>query len=300
VLTGAVIGGRLVGSEREFDVHPLVLPHVHPTLDALHRIETRAIGPIPELELELAPRVNLLLGDNGLGKTFVLDVAWWAATGTWPGRPAWPDPEHRSQSPRIRLVESDGQVSESRFDARLETWPRGEGWPRTSAAILYARIDGGVSIWDPLHNDLHGLGHPDSLPAYHLSARELEHGLVRGEVSLCNGLIADWERWKHDDPKLFARVFAVLRGLFVPGEAPHPGPSVQLGKHDQTVCPRWSSPTVACRSCTSRPACVQPISCGTRRPWVVSLRGQDRAHVVQYRLSWVVSTSPTRSRGIDP
>lgn len=207
------------------------------TLDALHRIETSAIGPAPTLELELAPRINLMLGDNGLGKTFMLDVAWWALTGSWPGRPAWPAPEARRAAPRIRLIEADGQASESRFDARLEAWPRGEEWPRTTAAVVYARIDGGVSIWDPRRNDLHGLGHPDSLPAYHFSARELEAGQQRRDVSLCNGLLADWERWKHDEPELFASFFAVVRDLFVPSEAPQPGPSVQLGKHDQTRVP---------------------------------------------------------------
>jgi recombinational DNA repair ATPase RecF len=36
------------------------------------------------MELDLAPRLNLLTGDNGLGKSFLLDVAWWAMTRRWP------------------------------------------------------------------------------------------------------------------------------------------------------------------------------------------------------------------------
>ena len=38
------------------------------------------VGPAPELTMELGPRLNLITGDNGLGKSFLLDVAWWALT----------------------------------------------------------------------------------------------------------------------------------------------------------------------------------------------------------------------------
>ncbi|NJK32456.1 MAG: ATP-binding protein [Deltaproteobacteria bacterium] len=211
-------------------------------IDALHRIEFRAIGPADELELELSPRVNLILGDNGLGKTFLLDVAWWALTGSWPGRAAWPDAEERKAMPRIRLVDADEHASESRFDLRLETWPRDESWPRPAGPVVYARIDGGVSIWDPLRNDLYGLGEPQSIAAYHLSPRQLEIGLEdRDGTSRCNGLFSDWESWKHDEPQLFERFFAVVRGLFAPDgaavDSPNPGPSVQLSKHDETRIP---------------------------------------------------------------
>jgi len=37
----------------------------------LERLTLRDVGPIDELELELAPRLNLVTGDNGLGKSFL-------------------------------------------------------------------------------------------------------------------------------------------------------------------------------------------------------------------------------------
>ncbi len=49
----------------------------------LERLELRDVGPAPEMRLDLAPRLNVIAGDNGVGKTLVLDVAWWALTGTW-------------------------------------------------------------------------------------------------------------------------------------------------------------------------------------------------------------------------
>lgn len=36
------------------------------------------------MELEFAPRFNIITGDNGLGKSFLLDVIWWVLTRTWP------------------------------------------------------------------------------------------------------------------------------------------------------------------------------------------------------------------------
>jgi recombinational DNA repair ATPase RecF len=47
----------------------------------LTRITTRDVEPA-DLDVALAPRLNLLAGDNGLGKTFLLDLAWFALTGT--------------------------------------------------------------------------------------------------------------------------------------------------------------------------------------------------------------------------
>lgn len=62
----------------------------------LKSLELHAVGPAPHLgPIEFAERLNLLTGDNGLGKTFILDTAWWALTGTWPDRPAWPQTSTR-------------------------------------------------------------------------------------------------------------------------------------------------------------------------------------------------------------
>ena len=50
----------------------------------LEHLKLRDIGPARELELAYHPRMNLLTGDNGLGKTSLLDTAWWSLTGHWP------------------------------------------------------------------------------------------------------------------------------------------------------------------------------------------------------------------------
>ena len=50
----------------------------------LHQLQLRNVGPMPQLELALAPRLNLITGDNGLGKSFLLDAAWYCLTRRWP------------------------------------------------------------------------------------------------------------------------------------------------------------------------------------------------------------------------
>jgi recombinational DNA repair ATPase RecF len=40
----------------------------------LELLDLRHVGPARELHLELKPRTNFLVGDNGLGKSFLLDL----------------------------------------------------------------------------------------------------------------------------------------------------------------------------------------------------------------------------------
>src|SRR5690349_3238269 len=57
----------------------------------LELLHMKGVGPPQETEMGLAPRLNLITGDNGLGKSCLLDVAWWALTRTWARNVAIPD-----------------------------------------------------------------------------------------------------------------------------------------------------------------------------------------------------------------
>src|SRR5512144_3004183 len=56
----------------------------------LEYLHVKNVGPAPDLRFEPAKRLNLITGANGLGKSFLLDVAWWALTRTWSGLIALP------------------------------------------------------------------------------------------------------------------------------------------------------------------------------------------------------------------
>lgn len=44
------------------------------------------LGLAAHMEIDFKSRINFLAGDNGLGKSFLLDAAWWALTRTWARR----------------------------------------------------------------------------------------------------------------------------------------------------------------------------------------------------------------------
>ena len=42
------------------------------------------VGPFIQMDLSFGSRLNVLTGDNGLGKSFFLDLIWFAMTREWP------------------------------------------------------------------------------------------------------------------------------------------------------------------------------------------------------------------------
>ena len=66
----------------------------------LKELHLRSVGPSPQFDVEFANRLNIFTGDNGLGKSFLLDVAWWVLTGNWVEQPAYPQ-RNTEEIPRI-------------------------------------------------------------------------------------------------------------------------------------------------------------------------------------------------------
>ena len=42
----------------------------------ISKLALRNVGPLPDREYRFGRRINALTGDNGLGKTFLLDLIW--------------------------------------------------------------------------------------------------------------------------------------------------------------------------------------------------------------------------------
>ncbi len=68
----------------------------------LKNLRLRDVGPAPSFDIDFSKRLNVFTGDNGLGKTFILDIAWWAYTASWAGLPASPRRGEGSK-PRIEF-----------------------------------------------------------------------------------------------------------------------------------------------------------------------------------------------------
>lgn len=225
-------------------------------LDYLHLVN---VGPAPEMEMELAPRLNLITGDNGLGKSFLLDVAWWALTRRWPhdlnpdltsGYRATPIDIKRAATIEFRVRSKTTTVSYmSTYSPRDEAWVGKQGRPWMPGLVIYAHSDGGFSVWDPARNYWKTRGKEDvqeRLPGYVFSSKEVWDGLevdVDGKKTIvCNGLLRDWAGWLKEKGADAKRMADALKRLAPAGETLEPGRLVRMSVNDARDIPSLRLP----------------------------------------------------------
>lgn len=206
----------------------------------LKQIKLKGVGPAPEMELDLAERLNVLTGDNGLGKSFLLDIAWWALTRTWAGNPARPREDANEASMSYSL--DDGAEVGSSFSFAERAWFPDRERLRVSRIVVYARIDGGFSVWDPARNgawpprtnggETPALAwarkHAERPAAYHLDNRSVWNGLTVADMRVCEGLIRDWVSWQKGQEQAFETLQRLLATLSVPGEPIEAGTPIRV------------------------------------------------------------------------
>jgi len=247
----------------------------------LRALHIKDVGPAARFDLELGERLNVLTGDNGLGKSFVLEVAWWALTGTWTDRPVLP---HRGKEEGAQIAgevayalkwDRDEQTPrdgayrfEATFNRLAQSWDdrlpdrardgwvhlgRGvkmAGWLGMATPVLYARTNGAFSLWDPARGQAREGTHGHqiaSVEAYHFGERELWDGLQREGKTLCNGLIQDWVTWQleavtEDEAHPFHLLRRVLEQLSHPDEPMLPGKPVRLYRDEVRRIPTIDLP----------------------------------------------------------
>ncbi len=192
----------------------------------LEHLELTNVGPAAQLELTLGERLNLITGDNGLGKSFLLDIAWWTLTRYWPA-----EVNPRLSSGMMARPLYDGQASigfsfsgkakletyVSEFDREEQRWGGRQGRPANPGLVLYAQVDGSFAVWDPARNYWRANGEggeQQRRPAYVFSPKEVWDGLLDADDKpLCNGLVRDWASWQKERGQAFRQLQAVLLAL---------------------------------------------------------------------------------------
>ncbi len=247
----------------------------------LRSLHLKDVGPAPELKFEFAPRLNLLTGDNGLGKSFVLDVLWYAHTWSWWKNPAMPRKDaKRDTSPRpgnnyltseinYRFVDSpkgQGRNYRCSFHASDQEWEshptdqKGNWMLRDGSAggagarrmdeslfpgdgiVIYARVDGGFSVWDSYRNrGRHENSGPleTRLRTYEIDRDQVWDGPKIAGARPFNGLIYDWVRWQQSNNgpwTLLKEVLAALTGEG-PAETLKPGDPARVSVDDTRDIP---------------------------------------------------------------
>lgn len=196
------------------------------------------VGPSAHLSFSFGSRLNLLTGDNGLGKSFVLELAWWAQTQHWNPVPALP----RAKKPgtvHAQVVDGDGALIPIRREAlgaRPSSTLSTTGVLKKPPLTLYAKVDGSCLIWDFVRRMGSG--------SYDFSQSAIWDGLnsADGRV-LCNGLVRDWVSWQLRRAEPFALLSKVLEILSPDAKEPlRPGEPTRVGLDDAREIPTLTMP----------------------------------------------------------
>lgn len=194
------------------------------------------VGPAPSMEMDLGSRMNLMTGDNGLGKTLLLDAAWYALTRTWPflwpGKGLVPTVEPARISWQERRNKNQQSVHSALYSFKEGMWlPDAADGPESAdpskTLVVYGRVDGGFSVTIPYR-----LGHPFRLPfgqeawdrsmCFQFDATEVWEG-SKAEVNQSSyrvneGLLRDWRNWATDpSSESFDQFTSIVKALS-PGE----------------------------------------------------------------------------------
>lgn len=201
-----------------------ILEHFEPAPDVypdrggvLKHLSLNNVGPVETLTFEPGKRLSLITGDNGLGKSFILDCAWWALTGNWSGQPAYPRKNQFNDSGAsikfsVGNPNSNIQQKIMRFDEKRQIWQKPKDGFFAPGLIIYAKADGSFSIWDPIKiSPRHNTSSLASVNSF--SSREIWDGSA-GSIE---GLIRDWSKWQSNPDKYpFKEFISVLKHLSPP------------------------------------------------------------------------------------
>ncbi|CAK8722530.1 MAG: AAA domain-containing protein, putative AbiEii toxin, Type IV TA system [Candidatus Electronema aureum] len=176
----------------------------------LSSLSLQEVGPAHSLQINLAERVNLFTGDNGLGKSFLLEIAYWTISGIWPGFQAYPRTNAAESAISFNLLGPSGKIKEhtSTYDWTRQHWQHKKSI--RAGLLVYGRADGAFAVWDPAKDCW-----PDSEKKKIIFSREeIWEGLqdkTGGKTSyVANGLIADWVHWQNSPDK---SAFEILRNV---------------------------------------------------------------------------------------
>lgn len=210
----------------------------------LRQLAIENVGPAAAMTLDFGSRVNVLTGDNGLGKSFLLDVAWWVITSNWPGMQAQPASHNGISATIDATFNGPGRPVnvKSTFERPTNSWPEVTSGKRSGCLAVYAQVDGGFCVWDPARADpnigsiLTQKSGPQSWDDPHVfkfRPSQVWNGLSDDSSVLCNGFIRDGAAWQLQQSDAFRQFCAVLSHLSPDAqEILVPGKPARVSLHD--------------------------------------------------------------------
>lgn len=229
---------------------------------ALSFLELKEIGPATKFCYEPADRLNIITGDNSLGKTFLLETIWWALTGEWLKYPALPR-RVDAFSAEVAKTKPKISFSISTADGRLQSSAASYNWDKQRwvmakrevlpGLVIYARFDGSFAVWDSARYSLSDQDKKlENSPSHLFFEREdIWNGKsvkdnYQGEKWLCNGLIRDWVTWQTGGARheqTYKLLVACLKTLSPSDTEPlRPGDPTRISVEDSRDFPTLQMP----------------------------------------------------------
>ncbi|NCR11701.1 MAG: ATP-binding protein [Microcystis aeruginosa LL13-03] len=175
----------------------------------LQEIHLKNVSPASEIDLDCASRLNILTGDNGLGKTFLLDIIWWCINNKQGQNPV------SSYHKRNRTIEIEPHISD-----------------RNNSLNIYCRVDGGFSIYVPYKQK-----------AFKLSSTEVWYGRKVKNKIISYGLLEDWIKWQNQPNQSNIKLLAeIIQKLSAKNEQIKIGEPTRMSLDDIRVIPTIELP----------------------------------------------------------
>jgi hypothetical protein len=119
--------------------------------------------------------------------------------------------------------------------------------PPMVGIVIYARVEGGFSVWDPARahqrrRDAQSIADADREAALHFDRKSLWDGLQVGDRRFCEGLIRDWVGWQRSKAHEFGLLREVLKELSGHIEELRPGKPVRVHVDDGFDTPTIVTP----------------------------------------------------------
>ena len=216
-------------------------PDILPEEGTLTYLEIQGVGAAKKLCFEPAERLSLITGDNGLGKTFLLECAWWALTGHWANLPAYPTQTVSEDEPVITFKisgDSESDTESISYDWQLQRWNEIKNRSTIPGLLIYARVDGSFAVWDTAKQYLSSSSRIRNIEKKPLPFVFTKDELWNGQKdengnTFINGLLQDWIQWQSRPDKYpFDTLVKVLERLSPPEQGDlgilKPGEPVRL------------------------------------------------------------------------
>jgi archaellum biogenesis ATPase FlaH len=188
----------------------------------LETLHLKNVGPAKEMKLEFAPRLNVITGDNGLGKSFILDCAWFAITQTWS---QVVNPKLLSGStvlPRLDATATiEAKLDKDSTDSNIAVFqfqPLGQFWydsPNTLTLdlgiVIQSYTNGEFAVFDSIRHLNPGI--PQLADRFFSTVDVFTESQVWTVTQKAEGLIRDVANWQRENGETFQQFKTILESL---------------------------------------------------------------------------------------